>query len=186
MNPASATLRSIEICAALNVAERSFYRWFAHPYPLHQLGGKARWFALPETVTRLRDRRQWGLFGEDLARLVDIDTLVRAERAYGGMDDLWLGAHPETRACAFYEALTGEERERARLFQKSVSGAAIDAGLPRVERLRNITLIHPATVRYFLTGEGDELPVGDAGWRAWVKAADVVNIPETENERLVA
>ncbi|MEX5726673.1 hypothetical protein Ga0609869_000026 [Rhodovulum iodosum] len=60
-----------------------------------------------------------------------------------------------------------------------MTGAAIAAGLPRVERLRQITLIHPACVRFILAGEANELPVGEAGWAAWIKAIDVVNIPTT-------
>jgi len=138
-------------------------------------------YALPEVVTLLRANRKRGLYGDNLARVVAYDTGERAERAAspGFPDDVWLGGTPQARAEAFRAALTDEEGERARLVQKATAHAALVAGVPRVERLRQITIIHPACVRFILTGDVEELPVGDAGWAAWIKAVDVVNIPTT-------
>lgn len=182
MNPISASLRSTDLCDLLGVSDQSIFRWMARPYPpFHDFrcAPRGKMFALPETVARLRERRRGGLGGDDLSRLVHFDAQIRAERARQGADDLWLGDDPEGRAAAFRAALTGEEEERARSAQKTVTGAAMAVGVPRVERLRRITLIHPACVRFILSGEAEELPVGDAGWTAWLKAVDVVNIPAT-------
>ncbi|MEQ8896320.1 MAG: hypothetical protein RID23_04455 [Roseovarius sp.] len=185
MNPISATLRSADLCALLGVSDQSLYRWMAHPYPpFHDFrrAPRGKMFAVPDTVARLRQRRKRGLHGSDLSEVVAFDAQVRAERARHGADDLWLGIDPEPRAEAFRAALTGEEGERARLVQKTVANTALDAGVPRVERLRQIVLIHPAAVRFILANEGDELPIGDAGWTAWIKAIDIVNIPTTEHK----
>ena len=188
MNPITATMRSTDLCALLGVSDQSIFRWMARPYPpFHDFrcAPRGKMFALPETVARLRARRRGGLVGDDLSRVVGFDARVRAERARQGADELWLGDDPESRAAAFRAALKGEEEERARSVQKAVTSAAMAAGVPRVERLRRITLIHPACVRFILTGEAEELPVGDAGWAAWIRAVDVVNIPAAE-ERVAA
>lgn len=182
MNPITASLRSTDLCALLGVSDQSIFRWMARPYPpFHDFrcAPRGKMFAPPEIVIRLRERRRGGLGGDALYRVVDFDMRVRAERARQGADDLWLGDDPESRAAAFRAALTGEEEERARLVQQTVANAALDAGVPRVERLRQITIIHPACIRFILIGEAEELPVGDAGWAAWIKAIDVVNIPTT-------
>ena len=176
MNPITATLRTNEVCQKLGVSERAFYRWMAQPYPIHHENGRmprGRLFALPELVARLRCRRKRGLYGAELARVVDFDA---SERAPKGSDDLWLGDAPEERAAAFCEALTGEEMDRARMLQKTVTDAALSAAVPRIARLRECVLIHPAAVRFILTGCAAELPVGD-GWASWVRALSVVNIP---------
>jgi len=183
MNPITATLRSTDLCACLSVSDRSIWRWMDGVATFHDFGRAPRghMYALPEVISLFRARRRAGLSGDELTRVVTHDTCERAERAgtLGYPDDIWLGGSPEARAEAFRASLAGEEEERARLVQKTVTGAAIAAGVPRVERLRQIALIHPACVRFILTGEADELPVGDAGWTAWIKAVDVVNIPTT-------
>ncbi|MER3352657.1 MAG: hypothetical protein RLQ73_01680 [Hoeflea sp. D1-CHI-28] len=187
MNPITATLRSADLCALLGVSDQSLYRWMTNPYPpFHDFrrAPRGKMFAVPDTVARLRQRRKRGLHGSDLFGVVAFDAQARAERARHGADDLWLGIDPEPRAEAFRAALTGEEVERARLVQKTAAQAALAAGVPRVERLRQIVLIHPATVRFILTGEGDELPAGDAGWQSWVRAIDIVNIPNTEHKEV--
>ncbi|MBS4009163.1 MAG: hypothetical protein KGZ72_00250 [Roseovarius sp.] len=186
MNPITATMRLTDLATILRVHIRSLVRWVDRNSPAHDFGHAPRgvMYALPEAVIFLRANRKRGLCSDDLARVVTFDANERATRAATPLypDDIWLGIDPESRAGAFWAALTPEERERARLIQKDVAGAAIAAGVARVERLRNITLIHPAAVRFILTGEGDELPVGRAGWRAWAKAIDVVNVPATEME----
>ncbi|WP_375552985.1 hypothetical protein [Roseovarius mucosus] len=186
MNPITATMRLTDLARVMGVHIRSLTRWVDNGAPAHDFGHAPRgvMYALPEVVIFLRANRKRGLFGDDLARVVTFDANERAARAATPLypDDIWLGSAPEARAGAFGDALTAEERERARLIQKDVAGAAIAAGARRVERLRNITLIHPACARFILTGEGDELPVGHAGWRAWVTALDVVNVPVNELE----
>jgi hypothetical protein len=186
MNPITATLRSTDLCALLGVSDRSIWRWMDGVTTFTDFGRAPRghMYALPEVVTALRAKRRGGLSGDDLARVVGHDTAKRAERAgaLGYPDDIWLGGTPEARADAFRASLAGEEEERARLVQKTVTDAAIAAGAPRVERLRQITIIHPAAVRFILTGDFEELPVGDAGWTAWVKAIDLVNTPTTIEE----
>ncbi|QFT97387.1 hypothetical protein FIU85_08745 [Roseovarius sp. THAF8] len=185
MNPITATLRSADLCALLSVSDQSIYRWTAKPYPpFHDFRCKPRgkMFALPDIVVWFRERRKRALYGDDLSRVVEFDAHVRAERARDGVNDLWLGDVPEARAEAFLKALTGEEVERARLVQKTATSAAIAAGLPRISRLSNIVLIHPGCIRFILTSEGEELPVGDAGWSSWIKAIDVVNVAIEEKE----
>lgn len=182
MNPITATLRSADLCALLSVSDQSIYRWTAKPYPpFHDFRCKPRgkMFALPDIVVWFRERRKRGLYGDDLYRVVEFDAQVRAERARQGIDDLWLGDAPEARAEAFLKALTGEEVERARSVQTTVARTAMATGVPRIDRLRKIVLIHPGIVRCVLTGENEELPVGDVGWASWVKALDIVNIPNS-------
>ncbi|QFT80908.1 hypothetical protein FIU89_09835 [Roseovarius sp. THAF27] len=185
MNPITATLRSADLCTLLSVSDQSIYRWTAKPYPpFHDFrcSPRGKMFALPDIVVWFRERRKRGLYEDDLSRVVEFDAHVRAERARDGVDDLWLGDAPEARAEGFLKALTGEEFERARLVQKTTTSFAMAVGVPRIERLRKIVLIHPGCVRFILTGEHDELPVGDAGWASWVKAIEVVNIPIEEKE----
>lgn len=187
MNPITATLRATDLCILLDVAPRSFERWLPRPIPVHvdfSAAPRGRMYALPEVLTFLRANRKRGLYGDDLARIVKYDTSERAERAAspGFPDDVWLGGTPEVRSESFRAALIGAEVERARLVQKAVGQAAVVAGVPRVERLRQIVLIHPAVVRFILANEGDELPAGDAGWKSWVRAVDIVNIPATEHK----
>lgn len=185
MNPTTATLRLTDLADALNVSIRSLFRWVVDVEPHHDFGRAPRgvYYALPEIVATLRAQRKRGLYGDELARVVEHDTRRRAVRVgtSAHADDIWLGDAPEARAAAFWEALDGEERERARMVQKTVAGAAIATGA-RVERLRQITLIHPAAVRFILAGEGEELPANDAGWRSWVRAISIVNVSLNEME----
>lgn len=178
MNPDSATLRSTDLCAILHSTDQSLYRWLARPYPVHHVATQApkgRTYALPEIVARLRDRRHLGLHGDDLAAVVTFDTETRAAR---DSDFLWLGDDALDRAAAFFAALSGEEVERARDVMKAVRNAAIGCGLTGVNRLGQIALIHPAVVRFVLTGEADELPIG-AGWQSFAKAIWAVNPAES-------
>lgn len=186
MNPITATLRLTDLSEVMGVHVRSLMRWVSNSSPAFDFGCAPRgvMYSLPEIVAVLRANRKKGLYGDDLRRVVEFDACERAARASVPLfpDDIWLGGDPEGRTAAFWASLTAEERERVRLVQKNVAGAAIAAGVPRVERLRNITLIHPAAVRFVLTGDGEELPANDAGWRGWVKAIDVVNVPVPELE----
>jgi len=178
MNPSNATLRSVDLCALLGVSDQSLYRWLANPYPANHFSRPAprgRTYALPEIVVRLRQRRKSGLSGDELSRVVEFDTQSRATRAD---DALWLGDGAQDRSAAFFAALDNEETERARECMKAVRHAATDTGLCGVNRLAQITLIQPGVVRFILTGQGDEMPVGDAGWSAFVKAIWAVNPAE--------
>jgi len=179
MNPNSATLRSTDICALLGVCDQSLYRWLSGPYPAHNFANRARHYALPEIVARLRERRARGLHGDDIAALVNFDTQTRAARAD---DALWLGDGAQDRSAAFFAALTGEETERARDCMKAVRHAATDTGLSGVNRLAQIALIQPGIVRFILSGQADELPVGDGGWQSFVKAVWAVNPAENYKE----
>ena len=178
MNPASATLRSSDLCALLAATDRSLHRWLAHPYPVHHIptiSPRGRTFALPEIVVRLRKRRSVGLDGDDLARVVAFDTATRTQRQ---VDDMWIGEDAQGRAASFFAALDGEEDERARACKREVRNAATSCSLTGVSRLGQIALIHPGIVRYILTDEANELPVGDAGWQSFAKALWAVNPAE--------
>lgn len=175
MNPNSATLRSTDLCALLGVSDQSVFRWLSGPYPSHIFTSRARHYALPEIVGRLRERRARGLTGADLAALVAYDTQTRAAR---DTDSLWLGDGAQDRAASFFAALIGEEVERARDCMKAVRHAATDTGLSGVNRLAQIALIQPGLVRFILTGEADERPVGDGGWQSFAKALWAVNPAE--------
>lgn len=175
----SATLRILDL-ENLGVAKkRSLIRWF-QPRPVaHVVSGspKGILYPLPEVVARIRQRSrrsrrsQRGLSGDVLHRVVTFDAQVRAKRG----DDIYLGEHAQCRSAEFACSLAPEEAERARGIQRQVREAAIRSGLPGVEHLRQITLIHPAVVRYVLSNQSDELPCGDAGWRSWVSALWAVN-----------
>ncbi|EPX82124.1 hypothetical protein Salmuc_02493 [Salipiger mucosus DSM 16094] len=82
------------------------------------------------------------------------------------------------RSEAFYASLRGEEIERARAVTKAIRGAAVGAGLSGINRLAQITIIHPGFVRFILSGETDELPVTDAGWHSFAKPLWAVNPSE--------
>ena len=110
--------------------------------------------------------------------MVVFDTVARAKREHAGAEFMWLGDDAEARAEEFRAALEGEEVERVRSVQKEVRAAAIQAGLPGVERLRQIALIHPGAARFILSGEAAEIPCTDAGWRNWTSALWAIN-PET-------
>lgn len=178
MNPSTATLRSLDLCALLGVSDQSLYRWLSGPYPVNHFSRSAprgRTYAPPEIVVRLRERRARGLTGADLAAVVAHDSAVRAQN---GDDGLWLDHDALDRSAAFYVSLRGEEVERARDCMKAVRHAATDTGLCGVNRLAQVALIQPGIVRFILTGEADELPVGNAGWCAFVKAIWAVNPAE--------
>lgn len=178
MNPNSATLRSTDICTLLSVSDQSVYRWLSDPYPTFVWSNctpRGRTYALPEIVARLRERRARGLEGDDHAALVALDTAVRARN---GDDGLWLDRDALDRSAAFYAALVGEETERARAVMKATRGAALAVGLSGINRLAQIALINPGVVRFILSGEGDELPVTDAGWQSFAKALWAVNPSE--------
>ena len=173
MNPYTATLRSTDICNLLNVTDRSAYRWLSNPYPRHV--GATRRYALPEVVARLRLRRNNGLSGEDLRRVVTFDSEARSkEEIFHNANFMWLGDDADERAGEFRAALEGEEVERAREVQKEVRAAALQTGLPSVERLRQIVL-HPSAVRFILTGSASETPCGDTGWVSFTKALWAIN-----------
>lgn len=180
MNYATATLRSVDLQALLAVSEQSPYRWLARPYPPHSRpNGRA--YALPEVVARIRQRGAKSLrHGAAILKLVAFDAEIRAERESEGADFLWLGEGAEERSAAFFAVLSPEEAERAREVRKEVRNAAACAGLTGVDRLGHISLILPATVRYVLSAEANELPVGDAGWRSFTSALWAVN-PATDN-----
>lgn len=175
MNPSTATLRSLDLCALLGVSDQSLYRWLAHPYPMNHFSRstpRGRTYALPELVVRLRERRARGLTGEDLAAVVAHDTTVRDQT---GNDGLWLDNDALDRAASFFAALVGEETERARDVMKTMRNAATESGLTGVNRLAQIALIQPGIVRFILTGQAAELPVRVVGWSAFVKAIWAVN-----------
>ena len=181
MNPNSATLRSTDICALLGVSDQSLYRWLSDPYPTFvwsNCSPRGRTYALPEVVARLREHRRKGLYG-DLAALVAHDTDVRAQN---GEDGLWLDHDAQDRSAAFCAALAGDETERARSVMKAMRGAAMAAGLSGINRLAQVALIHTGVVRFILSGEADELPVGDAGWQSFAKALWAVNPPVEKYE----
>jgi len=173
----SATLRILDLQNLGVATKRSLIRWF-QPRPVaHVVSGspKGILYPLPEVVARIRQRSQRsqrGLSGDVLHRVVTFDAQVRAER---GTDDIYLGEQAQRRATEFACSLAPEEAERARGIQRQVREAAIRSGLPGVEHLRQITLIHPAVVRFVLSSQADELPCGDAGWRSWVSALWAVN-----------
>jgi len=184
MNPDTATLRSRDICAILGVSDQSLYRWLARPYPVHHFSDvkpRGRTYALPEIVARLRQRSRDGLSGADLGSVVAFDTQARAAR---GDDILWLGEGAQDRAASFLAALEGEEVERARACMKAVRHAATQTGLSGVNRLSQIALIHPGLVRFILTGQTNELPVGNAGWESFTKAIWAVNPVHNYEEKV--
>ncbi len=169
----SATLRILDLQNLGVATKRSLVRWF-QPRPVaHVVSGspKGVLYPLPEVVARIRQRSQRGLSGDVLHRVVTFDSQVRARRG----DDIYLGEHAQCRSAEFACSLAPEEAERARGIQRQVREAAIRSGLPGVEHLRQITLIHPAVVRYVLSNQADELPWGDAGWRSWISALWAVN-----------
>lgn len=169
----SATLRILDL-ENLGGVKRTLIRWL-QPRPLvHVVSGspKGILYPLPEVVARIRQRSQNGLSGDFLNKVVTFDAQVRAER---GTDDIYLGDSAPERAAEFVCCLSPEEAERARGVQRQVREAAIRSGLPGVEYLRQITLIHPAVVRYVLSSQANELPWGDSGWRSWVSALWAVN-----------
>ena len=181
MNPHTATIRSSDIQRLLRVSDQSLYRWLAKPYPFHvskTKTGSAKCYALPEIVARLRERRERGLVGGDLCQIVAHDTAVRSAR---GFDDLWLGEKITERAASFSCACSErDEAARAQLCGAQVREAALSAGLPDAERLAGICILHPAIVRFTLTGQDDELPVNNAGWTSFAKALWAVNPPNTQ------
>ncbi|MGY9039622.1 hypothetical protein DSM110277_01640 [Sulfitobacter pontiacus] len=168
----SATLRILDLQNLGVATKRSLVRWF-QPRPVaHVVSGspKGILYPLPEVVARIRQRSQRGLSGDVLHRVVTLDAQVRSLR---GDDDIYLGEHAQRRVSEFVCCLSPAESERARGAQRQVRESAIL--LPGVEYLRQITLIHPAVVRYVLSNQADELPCGDAGWRSWVSALWAVN-----------
>ena len=178
MNHNACTIRSTDLQNLLNVSDRSVWRWMHEPYPRHATPKNVRTYALPEVVARLRLRRKNGLSGDDLHRVVTFDTVARAKREiFENADFMWLGDAAEDRAKEFRAAIEGEGEavERARAVQKEVRVAAMQAGLPGVERLRQSVLTHPGVARFVLTGEANELPASDAGWLAFTKALWAVN-----------
>ncbi|MEX5726672.1 hypothetical protein Ga0609869_000025 [Rhodovulum iodosum] len=98
MNPITATLRSTDLCALLNVCDRSIWRWMDGVAAFHDFGRAPRghMYALPEVISLLRARRRAGLSDDELASVVTHDTAERAERAdtLGYPDDIWLGGSP--------------------------------------------------------------------------------------------
>ena len=127
-------------------------------------------------VARLRQRRKNGLTGDDLRRVVTFDSAARSRaELFHNADFMWLSDDAEERAQEFWAVLDSEEVERACAVQKEVRAAALQAGLPGAARLRQTALIHPAVVRFVLTGEANELPWGDAGWESFTKALWVIN-----------
>lgn len=181
MNPDSATMRSTDLCALLGASDQSLYRWLGRPYPPHhfsRVAPRGKTYALPEAVARLRERRARGLSGDDLARVVEFDTVSRSAME---SDFLWVGEYAQRRAAAFFTCLEGKEPERARDCMKAVRNAAIACGLPVISPLGQIALLHPGIVRFVLTDDPAELPVGDAGWVSFAKALWAVN-PDHESE----
>jgi hypothetical protein len=170
-----ATLRILDLQNLGVATKRSLIRWF-QPRPVaHMVSGspKGVLYPLPEVVARIRQRSQRGLSGDVLHRVVTFDAQVRAQR---GTDDIYLGDSAPERAAEFVCCLSPEESERAHAVQRRVGYEAIRSGLlPGVEHLRQITLIHPAAVKFVLSNSADELPCGDAGWRSWVSALWAVN-----------
>lgn len=184
MNPETATLRATDLCALLGVSYRSMWRWLSAPYPAHHLSEiapRGRTYALPEIVARLRERRDLGLSGDDLARVSEFDARARAACE---SDFLWLGDGAQKRATLFLSALDAEEAERARVCVKVMRNATTSAGLIDASIIEEAAIIHPSLVRYILTTEADELPVGDAGWQSFSKAIWAVN--PTENYEVAA
>jgi hypothetical protein len=170
------------------VTTTSVRNWFAPDHPIHVLEQRVRWYPLPEVVARLRERRKRGLApgSPEMAALVEHDTAERENRP--GADDLWLGERALERAADFFACLAGEETIRARALRAEVRKAALGAGLQGcgIDRLSQSALNHPAAVRWILTGQADELPVGDAGWSAWVTALWCVNPVEETNSNEAA
>lgn len=159
----------------LGVAEKTARRWLANPYPpntVSRTDPRVRAYALPEIVTRLRLRKKEGLDSAELLRLVAFDTEVRAARA---AEEIWVGEEPINRAALFYSSLLPEEKSRAIESMAHVRRAATSCGLSGVEGMAKMSLIHPAIVRFILSGQANELPVGDAGWQSFAKAIWAVN-----------
>lgn len=189
MNKDSATVRATDICRCLGVTMTSVRNWFAPDYPLHVLEQRVRWYPLPEVVERLRERRKRGLEpgSPEMTALVEHDTTERENRP--GADDIWLGDGDVLgRAADFFSVLGGEETIRARSLRAEVRRAALGAGLQGcgIDRLSQVALTHPASVRFILSGQAYELPVGDAGWSAWVTALWAVNPMEETNSNEAA
>jgi len=162
---------------------QSTYRWFSrHPdgYPPHTNRDRGRYFRLEDVVGRLRDARKRGLYGEELEAVVKHDAKVRRTASH---EDLYIGEDVERRADKVIAALTPNELDRLKACKKAFTSAAISAGSIGLTRLRHALILHPAILRYVLTKNNAELPVGDLGWFSFSKALCVVNVvPSNEME----
>jgi hypothetical protein len=105
---------------------------------------------------------------------VAFDASARARRSG---DDLWLGDDPEARATAFLECLSDEERGRAREVGRTIRNAITAAGLTDADRLAHVAVIQPGIVRYVLSGDRAELPIGQRGEESFARALWAMNPP---------
>jgi hypothetical protein len=185
MNASTATLRARDLQNLLNVSARSIWRWLSPNYPPSVCFGRSpRLYALIDIVPRLRATRAAGLEGGDLAALVTFDAAVRGRRS---ADDLWLGGDDAgARATAFLECLSDEERTRAREVGRTIRSAITAAGLTDADRLALTAMIQPGIVRYVLSGDRAELPVGQRGEESFARALWAMNPPSTIEQKDIA
>lgn len=184
------TISGPDLQRAFDCSPQSIVRWFkTHPdgHPPHLLeGGKTKFYRLRDVVARLRDKlptdngkdhcvRQGGLYGEDLENIVALDALRRREM---DVDDIYVGDDPDSIA-ALLRALTEEETERLRDMRIAFTYAAAACGLSP-ERYVDKLILHPAILRYTLTGDEEELPTLH-GWPSFARAFAVTN-PLIENK----
>jgi len=179
------TISGPDLQLAFDCSPQSVVRWFkTHPdgHPPHVKKDRVIFYRLRDVVVRLRDKlpttnskdhcvRQGGLYGEDLANIVALDALRRREME---VDDIYVGDDPDG-IRDLLRSLTEDETERYRDMRVAFTYAAAACGLTP-ERYVDRLILHPAILRYTLTGDEEELPTLH-GWPSWARAFATVNLP---------
>ena len=158
----------------------------------HQADGRTHRYRLSDVVTRLRSGNGWGkrggIHGDALHRLVEIDR----ERRGPVQADIWLDDEDGARAAALRSVLTEAERIRDGFIRGQLARGLVASDWSnicpeRIRELQDVSILHPACLRYALSHDASELPKEGHthAWCSFATAMAFTNctpVEEIENE----
>ena len=183
------TTSASNLVAILGTTYQTTFNWMAkHPdrHPTHyvsRVAPRGKFYRLADLVIRLREMRKGGFKGGALEAVVQHDADVR--RA-AGHEDLYIGEDIEARAEKLVAALDPHEANLLKGCMAGFTNAAVAAGCVGIARTRKALILHPGILRFVLTRDRSELPVGDLGWFSFAKAFCVMNVAPSNSEMEVA